>query len=431
VRAPARFPGLTLSVLGGLFVVPLVMLVVAGGARGPARSDDRGAPARLATGAPREAGAITEEAIRLYATGQFASACERFGRAADAEPGSAALRDDLGRCFESWGWQTLKQGRPEEALLLFRQGLRQSPDATGALKGFGLAAVHTGHADEALASLEAAQRREFDGQVALLLAHLYDHRDDPDRAVAELRLLLDREPEHEQARRLLDKVERERRAERGFGRDVSAHFLVKYDAGSDPEARRTLVALLETARQRVAAQLGEVPRGRVTVVLYEREQFQDVTRVHGWVTGLFDGKIRLPVGSAQPPRRELERLVVHEYTHAVIHDLSRGRAPRWLHEGLAQVLDGTAADPMLRVPGSPTLLGIEALVGESDPARARAGYDVALWVVRDLLDRGGMPSIRALMIHLGQGRTIGEAIPLVYGLRLSEIESQWRRVLGG
>ena len=32
---------------------------------------------------------------------------------------------------------------------------------------------------------------------------------------------------------------------------------------------------------------------------------------------------------------------------------------------------------------------------------------------------------------LGTGETIAEAMPRVYGLRLSELESQWRRVLGG
>ena len=33
--------------------------------------------------------------------------------------------------------------------------------------------------------------------------------------------------------------------------------------------------------------------------------------------------------------------------------------------------------------------------------------------------------------RLGAGDTLAEAVPRVYGLRLAEIESQWRRVLGG
>jgi hypothetical protein len=63
--------------------------------------------------------------------------------------------------------------------------------------------------------------------------------------------------------------------------------------------------------------------------------------------------------------------------------------------------------------------------------RARAGYDIALWIVRDLLDRGGMEPLRELLARLGAGETMAEAMPRVYGLRLTEIEFQWRRVLGG
>src|SRR5206468_7020772 len=121
-----------------------------------------------------EAAALTDDAIRLYATGQLARACDRFTAAAVERPDSAARRADLGRCFETWGWRTLAQGRPEEAALLFGQGLAAVPDDPALLKAAGVAAVHAGRVDDALGPLEAAARLRADAQVRMLLARLYD-----------------------------------------------------------------------------------------------------------------------------------------------------------------------------------------------------------------------------------------------------------------
>jgi tetratricopeptide (TPR) repeat protein len=375
--------------------------------------------------------AFIQEAIGLFAAGQFPRACERLTSAAAADPEDAAGRVVLGSCFEGWGWHALREGRPEEALLLFRRGLAETPDAPSLLKGFGLAAVHAGRSDEALGPLERAASAEFYPEARLLLAHLYDHHDSPEQAIAHLRAVLEREPTHAAARRLLEKMERERQAEAGFQRIVTPRFVVKYRGIRGEEARRAVVAALEVAADRVGQALAYVPSGRLTVVLYEPREFQDVTGVHGWATGLFDGKIRLPLPATLPPAAQLERLIVHEYAHAAIHHLSRGRAPRWLHEGLAQSLEGAQADPMLRVPGSVTLAGVEALVTDADPLRARAGYDIALWVVHDLLQRGGTEALRELLARLASGDTLTEAAPRVYGFRMTEIELQWRRLLGG
>ena len=379
----------------------------------------------------RDAQALTEEAIRLYAAGQFPRACEKFGLAAADDPASAVRRQDVVRCFEGWGWYELREGRPDEAALLFTKALTERPDDPALLKGLGVSAVHAGRPDDALAPLERAARVEYDPEVRLLLAHLHDRRDDPAQAMVNLRSVLEHEPTNETARRLLDKVEREWRAEAGFRREITPRFVVKYRDTLDADLRRAMIAQLEAAAARVGRTLAYAPQQRTTVVLYEYREFRDVTRVHAWATGLFDGKIRLPVGRLRPEAPELARLMVHEYAHAAIHELARGRAPRWLHEGLAQVLEGTTSDPMLRAPAGLTLAGVEALAADADPLRARAGYDIALWIVRDLLDRGGFAPLRELLARLGAGESMAEAMPRVYGLRLTEIESQWRRVLGG
>ena len=410
--------------------VAAITLFVAG------RAWERTRTPRPETGPPAlelaaaSAPAVREEALRLYAAGQFPHACERFSRAADDVPSSAAAQD-LARCFEGWGWQALRDGRPDEARVLFGQGLRQAPDDPGLLRGLGVAAIHEGRPGDALDPLERAVGAGSDTEVRLLLARLYDQRDDAERALFHIRTVLDREPENAGARRLLDKVERERTAEAGFHRELTPHFIVKYRGGRDGGSTRAVVRALEGAWARIGTQLGWRPDERVTAVLYENVQFRTVTRVHSWVTGLFDGKIRLPLGTTSSAPAALERLVLHEYAHAAVHELSRGHAPRWLHEGLAQVLEGATADPLLRVPGGLTLAGLEALITDPDPARARVGYDVALWVTQDLVDRGGFPAVRQVLERLGGGDTLAAAMTRVYGVRLSELESQWRNLLGG
>jgi Flp pilus assembly protein TadD len=375
-------------------------------------------------------GAERAEAIDHYAAGRFATACERFSRAAQGEPDRAPWRQDVARCFETWGWQVLRDGRAAEAALLFQQGLSAVPDDPALLRALGIASIHDGRPDDALGPLERVAGVEADPEVRLLLARLYDQRDEPERAVRHLEAVLEHEPRHEAARRLLDKVERERSVEAGFVRHATAHFVVKHRGAADDEAVRAVVHSLEGARERVGRLLAHHPAERLTVVLYEDRQFRRVARVHGWVTGLFDGKIRLPLEGGRPRQPALDGLVAHEYAHAVIHALSRGRAPRWLHEGLAQALEGATVDAQLRVPGRLTLTGLEALVTDSDPVRARAGYDIALWVTQDLDQRGGFGGLRGLLERLGAGDTLSAAMSAVYGLRLAEFEAQWAARLG-
>ena len=60
-----------------------------------------------------------------------------------------------------------------------------------------------------------------------------------------------------------------------------------------------------------------------------------MNNVPGWVAGLYDGKIRIPVNFSRIPLATLKGIIFHEYTHALIYDLCGAACPIWLNEGIA------------------------------------------------------------------------------------------------
>ena len=252
-----------------------------------------------------------------------------------------------------------------------------------------------------------------------MLAHLHDRRDNPAQAVVNLKSVLEHEPTNEPARRLLDKVEREWRAEAGFRREITPRFVVKYR--DDPRRGRLAVSSSRSSRRRPRASVGcsRTPRnsGRRSCCTSIASSATSRASTHGR-PGSSTGRSASRSAASSPPAHELERLVVHEYAHAAIHDLARGRAPRWLHEGLAQVLEGATSDPILRAPAGLTLAGVEALAGDSDPApRARRLRHRALDRPRSPRPRRDRPACASSWPGSARGETMAEAMPRVYGLR--------------
>lgn len=210
------------------------------------------------------------------------------------------------------------------------------------------------------------------------------------------------------------------------------HFRVVYFGAENSVAGHLISLVLEEAYIKVGADLLYWPTERLGVELYPKKEFFDITRSPSWVGAIYDGKIKMPAGGVVERTRELERVLFHEYTHAVVYRLSAGRAPAWLNEGLAQYEEGPRrhgfsrhVKALLREGGMP-LASIERSFLSLPPERAARAYALSLSVTGYIIDEFGFSSLKRILATLGQGQDLDSALRASIFLSYEDLEKSWR-----
>ena len=191
------------------------------------------------------------------------------------------------------------------------------------------------------------------------------------------------------------------------------HFTVSFEGPAQTSLSGSVLEVLEAAYWKIAGTLSVRPTAPIPVVLYKAEQLHDITRSPAWAAGAFDGVIRIPMRGALENPRELERILTHEYVHALIQQLSPRPVPAWLNEGLAAALEADDlrwAHEWVRRAGRPAPLVVlqRPFLGLT-AQQAGLAYASSALAAQRLLDEAGGAAIAALLRDVGQGREFGEA----------------------
>lgn len=379
---------------------------------------------------PPSVAALNEEGIAQLAAGRPSEAAAAFEAASALRPDAEVLSRNLAAALALRGEELGRERRPAEAIRVLERAVSLHPTRLRYRVLLGRARFEEG--DDAL---RMAAREDF----AYVLGKDPDHLDalvnlgeilylsrELEPAVGHLRHAVALAPDEPGIAARLAKAERELEVERSFGEISGSFFLVRYSPRITADRAQAVLLLCEEARGRLTATYGSYPP-RIAVTLYTPDEFRSATDLHGWVSGLSDGTIRLTLGARTDPAA-LKGTICHELTHHILRAIAPG-TPVWLHEGLAQVEEGRDVDrarARLRGTGAlPVALLNADVLRQADPRRVELFYDIALAFTAYLDDahRGG---VQRFLRALGEGKSEAEAFRETFGDSRESLFDRWK-----
>jgi tetratricopeptide (TPR) repeat protein len=302
----------------------------------------------------------------------------------------------------------------ETAAARFSEALRLDAERNDARVGLAVASLALGRDEEARAHvLDGLAREPRNPDLHELLGDLRDREERTADALAEWREAFRVAPSDRLRDKIL-KAEREQTASGAYAFSAAPHFNLRFDGSVDDGVADEIGDYLESAWRELADLYRHTPEQPITVLLYPTQSFREVTQTAADVAGLFDGKIRVPLGGLTHLNPSAKAVLVHELSHAVVHAKTRGNCPRWLQEGLAQRAEGRRPTPADR---QEVRRRLDPSKG-GDPSRweeAGFSYPMALSLVRHLEEDRGFHALVDVLARLGGGATLEQALTEVYG----------------
>jgi tetratricopeptide (TPR) repeat protein len=235
----------------------------------------------------------------------------------------------------------------------------------------------------------------------------------------------------------------------------SGRFVYKYAQGPDalliPYAEETLTRQLKA----LAEELGDQPD--FTIEIDFMPDVESLAKVSGLTVDQIErtGTVGITKFSRVmiiTPRKLaagypwLDTLA-HELTHLIITRASNNKAPIWLHEGIAKVLERRWRGERLGVltPEEAYLLDRAAREGRLIPLRrfhpsiahlpdqedAVLAYAQVLSFIRYLENRLGAGWLREMLIHLGNNESVDTALTKLSKFNLQRLYLWWRQLVSG
>jgi tetratricopeptide (TPR) repeat protein len=237
----------------------------------------------------------------------------------------------------------------------------------------------------------------------------------------------------------LERITGDEQLEKGMKLAETEIFDIKFN--KETSASYNIYDLKQTLRKafrEIGQNLHYYPRHTIAVILYAEDDYRKLRQIPEWSSGAYDGKIRIPIPSnGNIENSRLKQIIWHEYTHAVIRDITAGNCPIWLNEGLADYHGYLFAkfDPALlrETYLAGKLFSLKQLSEEfrtlTDTEKIRLAYAQSYSFVGFIIDRWGFYKLRHLLEASERKLTVEDLIQSELNTRADKFEAEWFKYL--
>src|SRR5580700_9455387 len=330
-----------------------------------------------------------------------------------------------------------EHGNIAQARRYFENALRFQPDNSTILIYYAALLVRTGNAAQALPYAQRAVRSAPSSPDAYtMLGYAQFASDHTKDAVASWKRSLELRPDPA-VQQFLAKAQREQTVESDFAQGESSHFVLHYEGKQTSDALRgQILAALESDYDDLVRDLGSPPRDSILVTLYTEQAFFDVTQAPTWSGAINDGKLRIPISGLSSLTPELAHVLKHELAHSFINQLSGGRCPPWLHEGIAQFLEpkslggeGRQLSLLFKAQRNIPFNALEGSFMRLSGAEAHVAYAESLAAVSYINDSYGLSDVQRILQRISQGSSPEAALRTTIHSDYGQLESDLGKYL--
>jgi tetratricopeptide (TPR) repeat protein len=316
------------------------------------------------------------------------------------------------------GKREFESGNLPQGRAYFDSALRLQPNSPTILNYYAALLVRMGSLKQALSYAQRSAQLAPNSADSFAVLGVVQFASDRSReAIRSWKHSLELRPDS-MIEQYIAKAEREIKAESQFTERASSHFTLRYEGKQTSDSfRRSILMTLESQYDDLVRDLGASPRESIPVILYTDQAYFDVTQAPAWSGALNDGKLRIPVSGLDSVTPDLTRVLKHELAHSFINQLSHGRCPHWLHEGIAQAVEprslssvGQRLAKLFQDGREIPFYALEGSFSRFSSAEASLAYAESLAAVSYIQDTYGLSEVRQIVERIGEGSSTEQAL---------------------